>query len=76
MLGHKNIKVFVTQGGMQSIEEAIVNRVPMVGIPFFADQRYNVRCFEQLEVAVYVDFETLSKDGLKDAIMKVVTNKR
>lgn len=76
VLGHKNIKVFVTQGGMQSAEEAILNRVPMVGVPFFADQKYNVRRLEQLEVAVYVDFEAITKNELKDAIMKVISNKR
>lgn len=76
ILGHNNIKVFVTQGGLQSVEEAMVNGVPIVGIPFFADQRFNVRRIEQLEIGVYVDFETLTTDGLKNAIINVAANNR
>ncbi|KAG5858258.1 UDP-glucuronosyltransferase 2A3, partial [Gonioctena quinquepunctata] len=73
---HPNVKVFVTQGGLQSIEEAISNGVPMVGLPFFADQPVNVRILAEKGLAIEVDHHTMTKEDLKGAILEVATNIR
>nr|CAD7439936.1 unnamed protein product [Timema bartmani] len=41
--GHPKMKAFISQGGLQSAEEAILMGVPLIGIPFFADQDLNVK---------------------------------
>lgn len=38
ILDHKNIKAFVTHGGISGIHEGILHGVPMVVIPIFGDQ--------------------------------------
>ncbi|CAH1101184.1 unnamed protein product [Psylliodes chrysocephalus] len=74
ILGHPNVKVFVTQGGLQSIEEAITNEVPMVGMPFITDQPSNIKKIEDLGMGLSVDYKTLKKEQLKKAIMEVAEN--
>ncbi|CAG9769396.1 unnamed protein product [Ceutorhynchus assimilis] len=71
ILAHPNIKVFVTQGGLQSIEEAISRNVPMVGVPFIADQPTNVERISELKIAEMIDWTTVTEDQLRDAILKV-----
>ncbi|GMT11639.1 hypothetical protein PFISCL1PPCAC_2936, partial [Pristionchus fissidentatus] len=38
LLAHKNTKMFVTHGGLKSIKEGICSSVPLLMMPFFADQ--------------------------------------
>uniref|UniRef100_A0A6P7F682 UDP-glucuronosyltransferase 3A1-like n=1 Tax=Diabrotica virgifera virgifera TaxID=50390 RepID=A0A6P7F682_DIAVI len=74
ILAHPNIKVFVMQGGLQSIEEAITLEVPFVGIPLITDQHANVKRIVELGLGVKVDYKTLTKDILQNAIMEVAQN--
>lgn len=76
VLRHENVKVFVTQGGMQSLEEAINFRVPMVGIPLMSDHPLNIQKMVKNGVCVQVDFKSLTAQGLKDAIVEVMNNSR
>lgn len=76
VLNHKNIKVFVTQGGLQSVEEAIHYKVPMVGIPFNGDQFFNVESVVSLGIGRSLDFNSLSKLSLRETILEVAGNTR
>lgn len=38
ILAHKNVKLFVTHGGLLSCTESILRGKPIVGIPIFGDQ--------------------------------------
>ncbi|KAJ3657226.1 hypothetical protein Zmor_016242 [Zophobas morio] len=76
ILGHRNVKVFITQGGLQSLEESITNCVPMVGMPVFADQPLNVYKMVQLGIGRSVDHMTMTKEELKEAIRDVAENKK
>lgn len=74
--GHKNIKVFVTQGGLQSLEEAVYNAVPIVGLPMIAEQPINVQNMVDLGIGLGLDYSSMTKDSLKQAILDVATNEK
>lgn len=76
LLGHPNIKLFITQGGLQSLEEALFNSVPMLVIPFMADQYVNSRRVEKLGVGLRMDFITLSENMLLSSILEIIDNPR
>uniref|UniRef100_A0A915DNA3 UDP-glucuronosyltransferase n=1 Tax=Ditylenchus dipsaci TaxID=166011 RepID=A0A915DNA3_9BILA len=42
ILEHPNVKAFMTHCGLNSMHEAILSAVPMIGSPLFGDQLYNV----------------------------------
>ena len=43
ILGHPNVKAFITQGGINSLYEAMHNAVPVGIIPLVTDQPFNQR---------------------------------
>lgn len=73
---HPKIKVFVTQGGIHSIEEAVHNGVPMVGIPFLGDQTTNVKTFTELGIGLKIDSNYITKESLMTSILEVARNER
>lgn len=74
-LGHPNIKLFITQGGLQSIEEAIMYHVPMLVMPFFGDQPYSAKRMEYKKVARTIFHQQgLHKETLKGLILDVIKN--
>lgn len=76
ILAHPNLKLFITHGGLLSTHESIWWGVPMVGIPLYADQHRNMFKSVNAEIAVKVDFQTLTTEKLKNAILKVLVNKK
>lgn len=76
VLRHPNVKLFVTQAGYQSVEEGIVNKVPMLAIPFIFDQFNNARRITKLGIAETLQFEDLTIDTLKNSIQAIVENPR
>ncbi|KAK5638203.1 hypothetical protein RI129_012498 [Pyrocoelia pectoralis] len=76
ILKHPNIKLFITQGGQQSLEEAIFAHVPMIGVPFYADQPYNVKKIARKGIGLEINPKHLEKEHLKDAILEVINNPR
>lgn len=74
ILGHPNIKLFITQGGLQSLEEAIYNHVPIVGIPFAIDQQANILNMVDKGVGILLDYNVIEKESFKEAIFEVMNN--
>lgn len=73
---HPNIKAFVTQGGLQSTDEAIDAGVPLVGIPLQADQWLNTEKYELYKIGITLEMENLTEDTLRNAIKTVVHDVR
>ncbi|XP_063221504.1 UDP-glycosyltransferase UGT5-like [Bacillus rossius redtenbacheri] len=75
ILRHPNVKLFITQGGLQSTEEAIHAKVPMIGIPQFADQDFNTKLGEDAGVTIRLEFNELTKTILLGALNKIIEDK-
>ncbi|XP_066998948.2 UDP-glucosyltransferase 2 [Anabrus simplex] len=76
ILAHPNIRAFIFQGGLQSLQEATYNAIPLVGIPIFSDQAYNVKYIETVGIGVKVEIDDLSKETLLEALKKVLHDPR
>ena len=76
MVAHRNIRAFVTQGGLQSVEEAISRGVPLIGMPFLGDQPSNVQKIMEMGIGLGVDPSTVTKEELKNSIIDVVENNK
>nr|XP_006994775.2 UDP-glucuronosyltransferase 3A2-like [Peromyscus maniculatus bairdii] len=76
LLAHPRIHLFVTHGGMNSIMEAIQHGVPMVGIPFLADQGENMVLVEAKKIGVSVHLETLKAETFARTLKEVIEDKR
>lgn len=68
----KQADVFVTHGGMNSISEALVHGVPMVVIPFIADQPTNARRIRELGLGKKLDYRLISSELLRNTVLSVM----
>ncbi|XP_045762946.1 UDP-glucosyltransferase 2-like [Maniola jurtina] len=75
ILKHPNVKLFITQGGLQSSDEAIDAAVPVIGIPMLVDQWYNVEKYVYHNIGLQLDITTLTEQEFKDSIEKVINDK-
>lgn len=71
---HKNVKLFISHGGMSGIYEAIDSGVPVLGIPLFFDQPHNIANIVHWGAGMMLDHKTLTKDILVNAIKEMTTN--
>ncbi|VVD00234.1 unnamed protein product [Leptidea sinapis] len=76
ILRHPNVKLFISQGGLQSIEEAVHAGVPLIGIPMFIDQWYNVEKIRHHKIGIRLEMDTLDKEKLNDSIHTVLNDAR
>ncbi|KAB0792798.1 hypothetical protein PPYR_14757 [Photinus pyralis] len=76
VLSHRNVKLFISHGGLQSVNEAIHANVPLVGLPIFADQHHNVQRMVSRGCALSLKWERLEKTEFKRAILKVIGNSK
>ncbi|XP_005392857.1 PREDICTED: UDP-glucuronosyltransferase 2B15-like [Chinchilla lanigera] len=74
LLGHPKTRAFVTHGGANGVYEAIYHGIPMVGIPLFAEQYDNIGQMEAKGAAVKLEFKTLSRTDLLNALKTVINN--
>jgi UDP:flavonoid glycosyltransferase YjiC (YdhE family) len=73
---HPNIHLFMSHAGMLSSQEAIYHGVPIVGIPFIADQFVNIVKLATRGLGVELVYDTLSKQTILDAVHTVLGNHR
>ena len=64
ILGHPKIRLFVTHAGLLSIQEAIYNGVPLVGLPVFGDQPFNMNKAEKDGHGIRLHWNTLTEQIL------------
>ncbi|XP_069681581.1 UDP-glucosyltransferase 2-like [Periplaneta americana] len=74
ILAHPNIRLFITHCGRMSTTETVYRGVPIVGIPFFLDQVLTIQKVLRKGIGVYVDYHTLTKGSILQAIKEVLNN--
>jgi glucuronosyltransferase len=71
---HPNIKLFISQCGLQSFQEAAYHGVPILGIPFFADQKYNAKKITIEEIGLQLSCNEITKQTLLTGINAILNN--
>jgi glucuronosyltransferase len=75
VLGHKNIRLFITHGGLGGTTEAIYHGVPLIGIPMLGDQGSNMLKAAQKGFALPpLEFADLTEEMLLGAINKALND--
>ncbi|KAL4716789.1 hypothetical protein ACJJTC_001945 [Scirpophaga incertulas] len=72
VLKHPKVKLFITQGGLHSTEEAINAGVPLIGIPIIFDQFNNAEKYERHGIGKKIEIETMTEHELRDAIETIM----
>ncbi|XP_046980307.1 UDP-glucosyltransferase 2-like [Schistocerca americana] len=74
LLNHKNMKLFITHGGLMSIQEAISAGVPLLGIPVFGDQNANLARAEADGFGMKLRVNELTEESFGRALNELLTN--
>ncbi|XP_045454780.1 UDP-glucosyltransferase 2-like [Melitaea cinxia] len=76
ILEHKNCILFITHGGLLSTTEAIHFKVPIIGIPVFADQFINIDRAVKKGFAKKVELTYSMADHLNITIQEMLSDQR
>ncbi|XP_027847820.2 UDP-glucosyltransferase 2-like isoform X1 [Aphis gossypii] len=74
VLLHKNIKLFVSHGGISGLYEAVDAGVPVLGFPLFGDQHRNIDNLVESGMAVSMELFSITKDTFLKNVLDLVNN--
>lgn len=74
IMEHPNVKAMLVHGGMASTIECVHFGKPIVGIPFFADQAFNLRAVARKGAGVMLDLNDLSAANIEAALNTVLSD--
>ncbi|XP_044271524.1 UDP-glycosyltransferase UGT5-like isoform X2 [Tribolium madens] len=72
IIGHPNIRAFITHGGLLSTTEAVYYGVPIIGIPVFGDQKSNIAAAVSNGYAIEVPLAKLTEEMLSEALNEIL----
>ena len=76
ILGHPKIRLFIGHAGMNGMLEAAYHGVPMICVPFFADQFDNSVAAKHFGMAEILHKESITEESLVTLISTVLNNPR
>ncbi|XP_073846741.1 UDP-glycosyltransferase family 317 member A1 [Musca autumnalis] len=68
ILAHPHVNLFIMNGDLMGLQEAIIRHVPIVGIPLFDNELENVRTAEKLQFGVRIDYANFTEASLNWAL--------
>ena len=74
ILAHPNLKLFITHGGLLSVQESIWHGKPMLGLPIFGDQFRNINHCVELGIAERLSLLNFDQAKFIEVIQQVLTN--
>ncbi|XP_038638988.1 2-hydroxyacylsphingosine 1-beta-galactosyltransferase-like [Scyliorhinus canicula] len=76
LLGHRNVKAFLSHGGLNGIYESIYHGVPVVGVPFFGDHYDIMTRIHAKGMGIFLTWSTMTEEDIYRAIVAVATDPR
>ncbi len=74
--GHENIRLFISHGGLLSMQESVYHGVPVIGIPMGIDQDTNVHNAVLQGYALKLDLKQMDEETLTVAIKRILNDSR
>uniref|UniRef100_A0A182KCZ4 Uncharacterized protein n=1 Tax=Anopheles christyi TaxID=43041 RepID=A0A182KCZ4_9DIPT len=74
VLANGRTRLLVSHGGLLSLQEAAWYGVPVIGVPFFADQFSNVRRIELAGIGIGIPSTQLNAETLKQAMVTILND--
>ena len=74
IVAHPNVKVFITHGGLLGTTEALVEGVPVLGIPVFGDQRMNMAKAVTRGYGLQVEYNGITEEKVSKALNELLSN--
>lgn len=74
VLGHPNVKLFITHAGQSSFQETICHQTPVVAMPVSGDQPANAMESERLGLGINVPFHEATEESLHNAIDRTLND--
>ncbi|KAK3910314.1 UDP-glycosyltransferase UGT5, partial [Frankliniella fusca] len=74
LLGHPNIRCFVSHNGGLSTQEAIYHGVPILGVPFFVDQTAYAEKVDRIGLGRRLDYKQITEEIFYEALDDVLNN--
>ncbi|KAG8456716.1 hypothetical protein GDO86_002481 [Hymenochirus boettgeri] len=75
LLGHPKVRLLVTHGGMNSLQQAMYHGVPVLGIPLFADQHDNLVRVKAKKFGTFIQPDRVKAELLADTIKHIIDDK-
>ncbi|XP_045123982.1 UDP-glycosyltransferase UGT5-like isoform X4 [Portunus trituberculatus] len=74
ILGHNNVKVFISHGGLLSLQESIYHAKPLLVLPIFGDQPRNGMFVEDSGLGHMLVWAELTADRVVDTLSDIISN--
>jgi glucuronosyltransferase len=74
ILAHPNMKLFITHGGLLGTTEAMVEGVPVLGIPIFGDQKMNMAKAVTRDYGLQIYNEDITAESFSNVLTEFFSN--
>ena len=74
ILAHPNVKAFITHGGLLGTTEAMVEGVPILGIPIYSDQTMNMKKAESFGNGILLEFNNITEKSISYSLNEILNN--
>lgn len=74
ILCHPKTKIFISHGGQMGIQEAAYCGVPILGVPFFSDQKLNVETYVEYGAGMKIEYAELNELNMTRSLTQLLNN--
>ncbi|XP_017087027.2 UDP-glycosyltransferase UGT4 [Drosophila bipectinata] len=74
ILAHRNVKVFITHGGLLGTQEGVHYAVPLLGFPIYCDQHLNMNKAVMGGFAISLHFQSITEEILRHSLDQLLHN--
>lgn len=76
VLNSQELKLFINNGGLNSMYEALFFGVPVLGTPLYGDQYKNIQYLVDYGIAKSIDIFTITEDLLTENINTIISDEK